>query len=500
MSNSLVRWVPYQGAGPFAAFRRAEIIEACRSTLPSAAAAELEEPSPSYLYLPDSHIKAIDPDGSLVSGSRGSGKTFWWKVLADDNLRALVAQFVPRYRLNDLQVVQAYGTGESPNWPTLVEMDQLVKSHEPEIIWRAIILTSLSDPRLPTGATWLDRCAWVRQAIERTEDPLRLLDQLHAEGRPALLLFDALDRVASTWTEIYRLLSSLLRLVADIRLFRGLRAKVFLRHDMLVTRAITGFPDASKLIAGTAELTWSARDLYALLFQRLGHAKGAPGEYFRAATTELGAGPWTSFGSFWQQPQRLRRDEDFQREVIHAMAGPWMGREPRRGNTGTWLPKHLADAYGQVSPRSLLCALREAAEVSDPHEETYFPLTWQAVSEGVKKSSDVRVAELRHEYPWVDDACEPLEGQEVPIEASRIIQIWQSADTLARMLGRSEERCQPDRLAEGPQGVIAELVELGVLLRMSDGRLQMPDLYRLAFRLKRRGGVPPSGGFKTRGR
>ena len=42
-----------------------------------------ETPAPEHVYLPRSHLKALDLDALLVTGMRGAGKTFWWSALQD---------------------------------------------------------------------------------------------------------------------------------------------------------------------------------------------------------------------------------------------------------------------------------------------------------------------------------------------------------------------------------------------------------------------------------
>ena len=49
----------------------------------------------------------------------------------------------------------------------------------------------------------------------------------------------------------------------------------------------------------------------------------------------------------------------------------------------------------------------------------------------------------------------------------------------------------PPHFGEGPTGVLRDLKDLGVLDFIWDGRIQMPDIYRIAFGLGRRGGVKP---------
>ncbi|MCP4654778.1 MAG: hypothetical protein GY856_05095 [bacterium] len=49
----------------------------------------------------------------------------------------------------------------------------------------------------------------------------------------------------------------------------------------------------------------------------------------------------------------------------------------------------------------------------------------------------------------------------------------------------------PRHVDEGHEGLRDDLLDLGLLKRMHDGRINMPEVYRLAFGLGRRGGVKP---------
>ncbi|MFF7383480.1 hypothetical protein [Streptomyces griseoluteus] len=50
------------------------------------------------------------------------------------------------------------------------------------------------------------------------------------------------------------------------------------------------------------------------------------------------------------------------------------------------------------------------------------------------------------------------------------------------------------RYPEDPALLIEELVALGVMRRRRDGRIDLPDVYRIAFAVGRRGGVPKMAG------
>ncbi len=106
-------------------------------------------------------------------------------------------------------------------------------------------------------------------------------------------------------------------------------------------------------------------------------------------------------------PGKLRIDEDKQRDVFHAITGPWMGRDRRRGFPYTWLPNHLGDARRQVSPRSFLAALRNAASDSSKTDYDY-ALHYESIKRGVQEASRIRVREMQEDYPWVETLMKPL--------------------------------------------------------------------------------------------
>lgn len=204
---------------------------------------------------------------------------------------------------------------------------------------------------------------------------------------------------------------------------------------MLDDPNVTSFPDASKITANRAELRWSRTDLYGLLYQRLGNAPES-GAAFRQRCREMRSGDWIDAGAIWRLPAALSEDDGLQRVVFHEVAGDWMGTDRRRGFPYTWLPNHLADAADQVSPRSLLAAVRKAAEESAAHGDKH-SLHCEAIKRGVQEASRIRVAELKDDFPWVPALMEPLSGLVI------------------------------------------------------DGRVNMPDVYRVGFGLGRKGGVKP---------
>jgi hypothetical protein len=193
----------------------------------------------------------------------------------------------------------------------------------------------------------------------------------------------------------------------------------------------------------------------------------------------------------WVLPERAKRDEVMQRKLFSALAGESMGRDRRRGVPYTWSVGHLADGRGRTSPRSFLAAIRAAAEDSlDRYPDFTDPLHYESIKRGVQRASEIRVEELAEDYPWVRALLEPLSGQVVPCPFQEIEDRWEgSMKRLHRQL--KSERLSPEHIEDGVEGFRQDLENLGIFESMRDGRVNMPDLYRVGFGLGRRGGVKP---------
>ena len=109
-----------------------------------------------------------------------------------------------------------------------------------------------------------------------------------------------------------------------------------------------------------------------------------------------------------------------------------MGRGPKRGFPYTWIPNHLADTQGRVSPRSLLAALRTAAEdTANQPAELPHALHYDSIKRGVQEASKIRVREIQEDYPWVHRVLEPLAGMVVPCAFERLHNVGAAEMSLA---------------------------------------------------------------------
>lgn len=455
---------------------------------------------PSYTYVPPSHAKALDPEVSVVEGIRGAGKSFWWAHLASESHRNVVVKIFPEIRLEQgVRVVQAFGAQAfSVDAPSQDVLTAIVAQSPARSIWKTILAQKAGfGEGFPRDGTWPERVRWVAENPEAFDRALLQADQsLDARGETLVVLFDALDRLAEDWQHIRPLAKGLLQVALECRSTRRIRFKVFIRPDMLRDKEITQFPDASKLLARTAALVWRRVDLYALLFQCLANSPTGGAAFRELCRNELRCS-WQQTNGAWQLPSVLRAEEKQQEHVFSRLAGTAMASGPsgyKRGKPYTWLVNHLQDGLDQVSPRSFSAALRHAVE--NTGEDSPWVLDYKAIQAGVREASKIRVNELiREDYPWVDFVMQPLRGRlTVPCTAQDIEQLWEEDGTLQGLQAQlkatpADVKLPPPSLE--PDAVLAELVSLGLLTRMDGRRIQMPDVYRLAFGLGRRGGVKP---------
>jgi hypothetical protein len=159
------------------------------------------------------------------------------------------------------------------------------------------------------------------------------------------------------------------------------------------------------------------------------------------------------------------------------------------------VPGHLGDTRGQVSPRSFLAALRHAAQ-DKPKAEQEYALHYESIKRGVQEASKIRVRELEEDYPWIKRLFQPLSGISVPYPFKDIQVIWEETGVVDALQGSIETeavRLPPIHIALGSEGVLQDLMDLGLVERLKDQRINLPDVYRVGYGMGRRGGVKPVG-------
>ena len=452
------------------------------------------------VYVPWSHRKAMDPNSSVVTAMRGAGKTFWWSALQNSQVRDFLGGTFLGPGLNaDTEVRTGFGVRSAPDeYPSKDVLRQLVDTGvDMREIWRTVQSWHLAPVNHPLREcpSWATRTQYVQSNPEDIDRLLFLRDaELEKENRYFLILFDALDRCSDDWKTMYRAIRGLLQTALEMRSFRRLRVKIFLRTDQLHEPDVADFPDGSKVLATNVELNWPRRDLYGLLWHSL--ANGPEGELLRE---HLGGDSWGPVQIGTEPVFQIKRNilnEERQRELFHAMAGPWMGRGPKRGFPYTWIPNHLSDTEGMVSPRSFLAALREAAQhTMNERPDHAYALHYDSIKRGVQEASRIRVQELQEDYPWVDRVLQALQGMVVPCEFNEVEANWGRSGILSRLIDDVQNegvKLPPQHLEAGPVGLRQDLEALGVFQRTRDGRVNIPDVFRVGYGIGRRGGVRPA--------
>lgn len=457
-----------------------------------------EAPEARQVYLPLSHIKALNPNATLIQGIRGSGKSFWFSVLQEPELRTLLGAQVGLDA--DTRMTVGFGQRSSGNqFPSKDTLITLIKDgYEPRRLWETVVFRQVlgdqAPPEFKAISGWKARIQWIQDHPEAVDEHWYAADiRLDQQKQHHIVLFDALDRTADDWPTMNALVRGLLQVVLNTRSFRRIRLKVFARPDQLEDPLVASFPDASKVINQKVNLDWPRRELYGLLWQYLANEPDY-GQPFRAgATAVLPSIRWEQNEEVWIVPELIRRDEEVQKQLFHALTGPWMGRDKRRGLPYSWLPSHLSDARDQVSPRSFLAALRYAAQ-DEPRGDQEYLLHYESIKRGVQAASKIRVRELEEDYPWIKTLFDPLSGITVPCQFNDICMIWQKAkviDHLRRGIENAAVRLPPIHIDAGEEGVLVDLLELGLVEQLKDQRINLPDVYRVGYGMGRRGGVRP---------
>ncbi len=260
-----------------------------------------------------------------------------------------------------------------------------------------------------------------------------------------------------------------------------------MRTDQSKDDSLFRFADASKIRADEVALTWRRGELFGLLYNTL-----LKDQVVRASLMRLSGEDENS-----NMYLNLLSDEDLQEELFYRLAGEFMGAGPKRGRTYTWLYDHLADTFGETSPRSFITAIARAAELLPAPKGT--AIDYNGIRAGVQTASKVRVEQLKEDYDWIKTVLDALDGLEVPCDPSTFIRRWKERQTVLELRSQAGEETLrlPLELAAKPddeeEALLNALRYIGVVEFRTADRINMPDIFRVESGIKRRGGVrPPS--------
>lgn len=108
--------------------------------------------------------------------------------------------------------------------------------------------------------------------------------------------------------------------------------------------------------------------------------------------------------------------EDIIKRFIVYLIGRYMGASPKKGDSYSWVPNHLQDANGDLAPRSFLKCYACAAKVmlqTENHKTQSLTalLTASSIQGAVQEVSADRVAELKEDFPWLENLKAVQEGE-----------------------------------------------------------------------------------------
>lgn len=169
-----------------------------------------------------------------------------------------------------------------------------------------------------------------------------------------------------------------------------------------------------------------------------------------------------------------------QQGFIEHLVGEHMGRGVKAGRPHRWIPGRLQDAHRRIAPRSLLTFVAAAAERAlrdGPQAKGSRLLHPDELRHAIDEASRQNVDQMAEEHRVIW-RLENLRGAVLLLDPD------ETADTLA-----APRPNVVDGFGEDGRWVVDELLRIGVLRRRHDGRLDVPDIYRFAFGIKRKGGV-----------
>ncbi|WP_200379521.1 P-loop NTPase family protein [Rubrivivax gelatinosus] len=445
---------------------------------------------PQEVFLPVGHRGVLDMRRQLVVGERGMGKSFWTHALSNEDVRDKLAAYYRFPELKSTEVIIGFNGSDrrqrlAPTVDDLAEIRQL-PNFKPDLVWKALLLRMAEDKLGKKFDTMADTITLLDQQPSRYSEALSQLDDhLTVNRRNLLIVFDALDRLAMDWSTIRELTRALLRLAIGLQSFRSIRAKIFMRVDMFSDREIFRFQDSSKIKNDHVSLMWQAEELYGLvLFEILRDHDGEAALKRLAAQTEtLPALPING------EDSRLHVNE--QRRLVHALAGEFMGSNKKRGLVYTWVPLHLSDAANTCSPRTFLTAWNVAAErVPAPTDHAIDHL---GLLDGVRSASRSRLNELYEDYEWIRPSLEALQRQFVPMSRDQLFQLWNDHRVMQAIAASThgEVSKTPAGLTDSPEfeALLQAMKAVAVMDERSNGKINVPDIYRVEAGILRKGGV-----------
>lgn len=449
-----------------------------------------------FLPLPV-HGLALREHIMVIRGERGAGKTALFQFLGAVHKQSRkLEEYFPEFQAFRANWVDGFSESDviHPSTNVLDAYGSSASVEQLRILWLTHLAGCLAEggiarDKLPVAVweTWRTRrqepVAWVEAAqghlgplMQWFDDVDRMLQQTE---QTIVVTYDHLDRIGRFDVAVREhYAGTLLALWMSLASrYRRIRAKIFLRED-LFEAAQRAFPDASKLAARSISLHWDVESLYRVLIRHMAELSEGLRDWLQRGGKKIPLSFDDVLG--WSPPPVLPESgRASQKAFVDHLAGELMGKGIKKGYTYRWIPNHLQDAHVRIVPRSMIGLIGNAAGIACTHgpkagyDRLLHPHELQAALE---RTSLARVQELQEEHRVVG-RLENLRGLTVMIEQG-IVQ---------RHLARPAAGVDDGFGLDG-RAAMDELIRLGVLKVRTDGRIDVPDIYRAGYGIKRKGG------------
>lgn len=448
-----------------------------------------------FLPLP-LHDRVFDPHVMVVRGARGSGKSMLFHTLRALRERSLpVTTLFPRAQVAEPVWIEGFAE-TSVSHPSTVVLEGFVRQADDaalRLFWTMHLIGRLLEeastqpsfdgsPFKPWKDARNDVWLWVNAGRAAMPAFATFLDQFDAyartHGQTWCVTYDHLDKIGLDDREVrVRATSALLALWLSLgNRYRNLRPKVFVREDLFEQSAHRS-ADASKLHGRSISLSWDGQALYRLLIRHMAAESDALAGWVRQGGIPLVEN--THFG--WLPPSHLPEEGDVsQSGFAEHLVGRQMGRGVTAGLAHRWILARLQDAHQRIAPRSLLSLVATAAAHALEHgpqgteDHLLHPDELRGALDGTSKR---HVAQMAEEHRVIR-RLENLRGAAL---------LFDRDDVVERLA--APRPGVVDGFGDDGAWVLDELLRIGVMRFRDDGRLDVPDIYRLAFGIKRQGGA-----------
>jgi len=474
-------------------------------------------------YLPVSeHARAFDPDVVLVVGDRGSGKSELFRAVFSLGLLPTISTHVSGVRLQPLKpqaTIWRKGYPVGADFPDASGQRRFAGKADSvgqvEELWFAYLVRTVADLLRPEDRAAMsalidlpggdaDRCYRTFHQLEA--QPLLALDaldrQLVKEDRWIFVGYDELDTLGGyDWHVTNAMIRGLTSFWASYaRRWVRLRAKLFVRSDLYRRSTETVGADIAKLAANRAELSWSDKNMYAMLVKRIANSDERLYELCVKARISFNRDDRLAYVPTLQSAEDAR-------QLINTLCQQYMGTNSNKGITFRWVLDHVRDGRKKAHPRSFVRLIERAAEqeLNQPRAESrqlLHPVSLRRALDVVSRDH-VNQAQTS-EWRWLAGIRDRLAGEEMPQPRRQIENALRKE--WERSWGQNDDVRPP---ASDASELVDYLLEVGVLRarssvlrevfpaadgsgiarRRSQGRIDAPDLYLAGLEMKRKGGV-----------